>query len=83
MGLLSWIILGLIAGGLAKLILPGRQPGGIIGTLLAGVLGAILGGFVGTALDLGTVTGINLASILLAFAGAVVVLLLWQLLARR
>lgn len=83
MGLLSWIVLGLIAGGLAKLILPGKQPGGIIGTLVAGVVGAIIGGSIGSALDIGTVTGINLPSILLAFGGAIVLLLIWQMIARR
>jgi len=50
MGILSWIILGLIAGAIAKLILPGKDPGGIIVTIVIGIVGAIIGGYIATLL---------------------------------
>jgi uncharacterized membrane protein YeaQ/YmgE (transglycosylase-associated protein family) len=75
MGILSWIILGLVVGILAKWIMPGRDPGGMIITILLGIAGAFVGGFIGSALGLGTVTGFNLGSLALATAGAIV--LLW------
>jgi uncharacterized membrane protein YeaQ/YmgE (transglycosylase-associated protein family) len=74
MGILSWIILGLIAGALAKLIMPGKDPGGIIITILIGVAGGIIGGFLGTRLGFGTVSGFDLRSLLLAVGGALVLL---------
>lgn len=75
MGILVWIILGLIAGAVAKFLMPGPDPGGIIVTILIGIAGAIIGGFIAAALGLGTVTGFNLGSIIIAILGAV--LLLW------
>jgi uncharacterized membrane protein YeaQ/YmgE (transglycosylase-associated protein family) len=75
MGLLSWIILGLIVGLLAKWIMPGPDPGGLIVTILLGVAGAFVGGFVATFLGLGTVSGFNLGSVAIATGGAL--LLLW------
>lgn len=75
MGLLSWILMGLFVGILAKWIMPGRDPGGIILTILLGVAGAFVGGFIGSAFGLGTVTGFNLGSLALAVGGAL--LLLW------
>ena len=80
MGIVSWIILGLIAGALAKFIMPGRDPGGIIVTILVGIGGAMLGGFVSTQLGLGTVTGFDLRSIGIAIGGAFVLLLAYRLL---
>lgn len=79
MGILTWIVMGLIAGVLAKFIMPGTGPGGIISTIILGIVGALIGGFVGTALGLGTVTGFNLVSFLLALAGAVILLFLFKL----
>lgn len=78
MGILSWIVVGLIAGWLARLIVPGREGGGILTTLLLGVVGALVGGFIGSLLGLGTVSGINLWSILLALGGAVLVLIVYK-----
>jgi uncharacterized membrane protein YeaQ/YmgE (transglycosylase-associated protein family) len=52
MGILGWIVFGLIVGAIAKLLMPGRDPGGIIVTMLLGIAGAVLGGFVGRALGL-------------------------------
>lgn len=75
MGILAWILFGLIAGALAKFIMPGEGPGGIIVTILVGILGAVVGGFLGSALLGVDVTGFNLSSFLIAIAGAL--LLLW------
>ena len=82
MGILSWIVMGLIIGLLAKFIMPGKDSGGIIVTILLGIGGAFVGGFIGSALGLGTVTGFNLGSILLAIGGAVLILLLYRALKR-
>jgi uncharacterized membrane protein YeaQ/YmgE (transglycosylase-associated protein family) len=75
MGLLSWIVLGLVVGALAKWIMPGPDPGGLIVTMLIGIAGAFVGGFIATFLGLGTVTGFNLGSLAIATGGAL--LLLW------
>ena len=74
MGILSWIILGLIVGVLAKWIMPGDDPGGIIITILIGIAGALIGGFLSSALGFGTVTGINLGSVIIATLGALILL---------
>lgn len=78
MGILSWIIMGLIVGVLAKFIMPGKDPGGIIVTILLGIAGAFVGGFIGSQLGLGTVTGFNFGSFLLAIGGAVLLLILYR-----
>lgn len=75
MGIIAWIIFGLIAGVIAKLIMPGDDPGGFIITILLGIAGALLGGFVGSLLGLGGIDGFNFGSFLLAILGAI--LLLW------
>lgn len=75
MGILSWLVLGLIVGLLAKWIMPGPDPGGLLVTIALGVAGAFVGGFLGSLVGLGTVTGFNLGSLALAVAGAL--LLLW------
>ncbi len=78
MGILSWAIFGLIAGWLAKVIMPGKDPGGFFVTILIGVVGGIFGGYIGTLLGIGTVTGFNLMSFVLAIAGAIVLLALYR-----
>ncbi|MDZ7759238.1 MAG: GlsB/YeaQ/YmgE family stress response membrane protein [Desulfovermiculus sp.] len=78
MGILSWIVMGLIVGFLAKFFMPGKDPGGIIITILLGIGGAFLGGFIGSSLGLGTVTGFNVGSFLLAIGGAVLLLILYR-----
>ena len=83
MGILSWIVLGLIAGGLAKLIMPGRHPGGIIVTMLIGIAGAIVGGFIFSLFGGGGVSGVNLGSIIVAIIGALVLLALYRMVAGR
>jgi uncharacterized membrane protein YeaQ/YmgE (transglycosylase-associated protein family) len=82
MGILYWIIMGLIVGVLAKLIMPGKDPGGIIVTICIGIAGAFVGGFVGSLLGLGSVTGFNAGSVLLATGGAVLLLLIYRVLKR-
>lgn len=79
MGWISWIIIGLVAGALAKLIMPGRDPGGFIVTILIGIGGGLIGGFLGGKLGLGEVSGFNIATIATATAGAVVLLFLYRL----
>ena len=79
MGILAWIVFGLIAGAVAKLIMPGDDPGGFIITILIGIAGALVGGFIATALGLGSVSGFNLASFLIAVLGAILLLALYRM----
>ena len=83
MGILSWILLGLIAGAIARWIMPGRGPTGILVTMVVGIVGAFLGGYIGTALGIGTVDGFDLRSLFLAVIGAVALLLGYRALAGR
>lgn len=82
MGLLAWLVLGLIVGVLAKWIVPGPDPGGIIVTIFIGIAGAFVGGFLGSLLGLGGVTGFNIGSLALAVVGAVVLLWGYRMLRR-
>ena len=75
MGILSWILLGLVVGVLAKWIMPGGDPGGIIVTILLGIAGAFVGGLIGSFLGLGSTAGFSFGSLVLAIIGAL--LLLW------
>lgn len=81
MGILGWIILGLIAGAVAKLILPGDDPGGIIVTILLGIAGAIVGGFIGSAIGFGGVNEFDIGSLVTAIIGAIVLLLIYRMVA--
>ena len=84
MNVVSWILLGLLAGGIAKLIFPGKDPGGCLVTIAIGILGAVIGGFLGTTLfDWGTVSGFDLKSLGIAIAGSLVLLALFRLLTRK
>jgi uncharacterized membrane protein YeaQ/YmgE (transglycosylase-associated protein family) len=83
MGIIAWIVLGLIAGAIAKFLMPGRDPGGIFVTIIIGIVGAVIGGFIGSALGVGDVTGLNLWSIILAVVGAMVLLLIYRMVAGR
>jgi uncharacterized membrane protein YeaQ/YmgE (transglycosylase-associated protein family) len=78
MGFFSWIILGLIAGALGKLLMPGKQGGGWFVTMLLGIVGAFVGGWVGTLIGFGSVTGVNLGSIVTAAVGALIVLAVYN-----
>jgi len=82
MGILSWIVMGLIIGAAAKWIMPGDDPGGIVVTILIGIAGAFVGGFVGSFLGLGSVTGFNVVSLLLALGGAIILLYGYRFLKR-
>jgi uncharacterized membrane protein YeaQ/YmgE (transglycosylase-associated protein family) len=85
MGIIGWIILGLLAGVLAKLILPGDQPGGIIVTTLIGVVGAVVAGFVAQALGFGDPIDefFDISTWVAAIIGAVVLLAIWGAVASR
>lgn len=84
MGILAWIVLGLIAGALAKLIYPGNQGGGIFATIALGILGALVGGFLANALfDVGAVGVLSLTNIIFAVLGAIILIFLWGLITRR
>jgi len=74
MGILAWIVLGLIVGVLAKWIMPGNDPGGLLITIVIGIVGAMIGGFLSSALGMGEVTGINLGSIVIATLGSLILL---------
>lgn len=84
MGFLAFLILGLIAGAIAKLILPGKQGGGWFVTLILGVVGAILGGWIGGMLfGVGLNEFWSLSTWLLAIGGAIIVLLIYGLIVGR
>ena len=81
MGILSWILFGLVIGVIAKLLMPGRDPGGFIVTILLGIAGALLGGFVGQAM--GFYREGEPAGWLMSILGAVILLALYRMVARR
>ena len=83
MGILSWLVLGLIAGALARWIMPDKGPCGILITAAISVAGAFLGGWIGAGLGLGSVRGFDLVSVFLATVGAVVLLLIYHALRGR
>ncbi len=84
MGIIGWIVLGLIAGAIAKAILPGRQGGGWIITLVLGVVGALLGGFLASAIFGVTLGGFfEIRTWIIAILGAIVVLLIYGLVTGR
>lgn len=84
MGFIGWIVLGLIAGAIAKAIKPGEQGGGWIATLILGVVGAVVGGWIGSALFNVDISSFwSLSTWLLAIGGSLVVLIIWGLLTRK
>ena len=83
MGILSWIVFGAIAGLIAKLIMPGNDPGGFIITILLGIAGAFVGGFVGSLIGFGDISGFDLRSLALAVVGAVILLFGYRMLKNR
>ncbi|MDQ7246609.1 GlsB/YeaQ/YmgE family stress response membrane protein [Dongia sedimenti] len=83
MGWLTWIVLGLVAGIIAKFLMPGRDPGGFIITIVIGILGGVVGGWIGERLGYAGVTGFNLGSIIFAVIGAVLLLFVYRLLRGR
>jgi uncharacterized membrane protein YeaQ/YmgE (transglycosylase-associated protein family) len=83
MSIIGWIILGLIAGAIAKAILPGRQGGGWIVTIILGIVGALVGGFLGSVLFNVDITSFwSLSTWLLAIGGSIIVLLIFGLVTR-
>ncbi len=79
MGIGSWIVMGLIAGAIAKFLLPGKDPGGCIVTMLIGVAGAVLGGFIATYLGFGGISGFDIRSLIVATLGAILLLLVLRI----
>ena len=83
MGILSWIFLGLIAGALAKFIMPGKDPGGIFVTIIIGIIGGVVGGYLGTFLGFGKIESFDIGGILIATAGAILLLIIYRLVAKK
>lgn len=84
MGIVAWILVGLIAGVLAKIAMPGPDPGGIIVTIVIGIAGAFLGGFILNGLLGGSgASGFNLSSILVATLGSIILLAIYRLVTRQ
>ena len=83
MGILAWIVVGIIAGFLAKSVVPGEAPGGVLGDLVVGIVGALIGGWIMASFGDAGVTGLNLWSMFVAFLGAVVLLFILRALTGR
>ena len=87
MNLLSWIVLGLLAGAIAKFVIPGHDGGGILGTLLLGIIGAFIGGSLAMFFTTGqlslTATTLSIPGIALAVVGAIIAVFLWRMVTRR
>jgi uncharacterized membrane protein YeaQ/YmgE (transglycosylase-associated protein family) len=82
MGILLWVVFGLIAGAIARWLMPSNAPGGIVLTIVLGIVGAIVGGYVGVLLGFGDISGFDIRSMLLAVGGGVLVLFIYGLLTR-
>lgn len=87
MNIVAWIVLGLLAGAIAKAIYPGHQGGGILGTILLGIIGAFVGGTLGTFLSTGTLqltaTSLSIPGVAVAVLGAIIAVFLWNWFSRR
>jgi uncharacterized membrane protein YeaQ/YmgE (transglycosylase-associated protein family) len=85
MGIIGWILIGLLAGVIAKALLPGDQPGGVIVTTIVGIVGALIAGFIAQALGFGDPIDefFDLSTWVAAVIGAIVLLLIWQAVAAR
>jgi uncharacterized membrane protein YeaQ/YmgE (transglycosylase-associated protein family) len=83
MGLVLWIIFGLVAGAAAKFVMPGKDPGGIIVTILLGIGGAVIGGLLATAIGFGAMSGFDLRSLMIAIGGALILLVGYRLVMPR
>lgn len=80
MSWLAWIVLGLIAGGIAKMLMPGRDPGGCVLTMVIGIVGALLGGWLSTLLGFGGLGGdLDWRNLVIAVLGSIVLLAIWRL----
>jgi uncharacterized membrane protein YeaQ/YmgE (transglycosylase-associated protein family) len=78
MGILALLVIGLLAGLVAKVILPGRDPGGLIVTMVIGVVGAVVGGLLASALGFGGLSGFDLRTFVIAVIGSILLLLIWR-----
>ena len=78
MGILAWLVLGLIVGIVAKAIMPGNDPGGFIVTILLGIAGAFVGGFIAASLGIGSFSGFDLGSMVIAVLGAILILFIYR-----
>ena len=87
MNIIAWLLLGLLAGAIAKAIYPGHQGGGILATIILGVIGAFVGGSLYTLLTTGTLAltsaGLSIPGLIVAVIGAIVAIFIWGLLTRR
>ena len=83
MSFIVWLIVGLVAGALARLIMPGRDPMGIIATILLGIVGSVIGGLVSWAIWGADERGFQPAGLLLSILGAIVVLWIWRMMKSR
>ena len=83
MGILSWMFLGLIAGALAKFIMPGKDPGGFFVTILIGIAGGVIGGFLGSFIGLGKIQSFDLGGIFIATVGAILLLIIYRLVKKK
>lgn len=82
MGIISWIIFGLLAGFIAKFIMPGKDPGGVFITIALGIAGALIGGFIATSLGYGRVDGFNFGSFVIAVIGSLILLFGYRMMRR-
>ena len=78
MGIILWIIFGLIAGVAAKWIMPGKDPGGLILTIIIGIAGALVGGWISTLFGFGDITGFDIRSFIIAVLGALLLLFIYH-----
>ena len=78
MGLLSWLVLGSVVGIIAKFLMPGKDPGGFVITIILGITGAFVGGFFGSQIGFGTVSGFDMRSLLIAVGGAILLLVIYR-----
>jgi len=87
MNIIAWIVLGLLAGAIAKAIYPGHQGGGILATTLLGVIGAVVGGSLVTLIQTGTIqltaASLSIPGVIVAVLGAIIAIFLWGLITRR
>lgn len=87
MNIIAWLLLGLLAGAIAKAIYPGHQGGGILATIILGIIGAFIGGSLYALLTTGTLqlvaTGLSIPGLVVAVLGAIVAILIWGLMTRR
>ncbi|MBF2002954.1 MAG: GlsB/YeaQ/YmgE family stress response membrane protein [Synechococcales cyanobacterium C42_A2020_086] len=87
MNIIAWLLLGLLAGAIAKAIYPGHQGGGILATIILGIIGAFIGGSLYTLLTTGTLqlaaTSLSIPGLLVAVVGAIIAIFIWGLMTRR